>query len=85
MKALSEDASEPSQATNYLNRSAGRLEDRHQISVSAHALAKSEPEVVHVNVYDESSTEASRARVSRAQLGWGMLMPVGDDKMSPRS
>ena len=31
MEALSEGASESPQATNHLNRSAGRLEDRHQI------------------------------------------------------
>jgi hypothetical protein len=57
-----------SAAAHALDRSAGRLEDRHQIScrrACSTCAGFSEAEVVHVNVDDESSTEAPRARVSR--------------------
>jgi hypothetical protein len=83
MKSLSEDASDVRQAAKYLNRSAGRLEDRHQIPGPAHAPAEKEAEVVNVDVDDEPSTQASRARVSRATLE--RCDPAADARRSPAS
>jgi hypothetical protein len=93
MKALSEGASDTTQATNHLNRSAGRLEDRHQNSTpfGKRRLSMSLPVTSHppkhlVREYLERRTKESAPPPTpeeiRRQLGWGMLMhSLDDDKM----
>lgn len=89
------------QAANYLDRSAGRLEDRHQIPVPALTPAEMEAEVFMstsmtshppkhlVREYLERRSKESNPPPTpeeiRRQLGWGMLLPAIEDKMPSRS
>jgi hypothetical protein len=79
MKSSSEAPAICSAGPKYLNRSAGRLEDRHQFPCWRYIVRCKSPRAVsrrrhprkrrvvhvHVHAFDVASTQASRARISR--------------------